>query len=62
MTEVRVCVWSNERTEVQAVAEGRVGEIMRVGLGTGFGTVCFGNVGADGFEPTVDGSKLDLNA
>jgi hypothetical protein len=61
MSEVRVCVWSNERTEVQAVAEGRVGGIMRVGLGAEFDAVCFGDVGADGFEPTIDASKLILN-
>lgn len=61
MSQDRVGVWSNERTEVQAVAEARFWRVGRVSFGARFGTVCFGGVGADRFEPTVDRSKLVLS-
>jgi hypothetical protein len=61
MSEVRICVCSNEGPKVQAAAEGGFGGIGRIDFGAGFGAVCFGDVCADRFESTIDSSKLVLN-
>jgi len=60
MSQVRVSVWPNERTEVQAVTEGGFGGICRISFRARSGAVYFGDVGADRFEPTVGRSKLVL--
>jgi hypothetical protein len=61
MSEAGVCVGSNEGAEVQEVAEGWVRRIGRVSFGAEFGTLYFGDVRADRFEPTIGRSKLVLN-
>lgn len=61
MSEAGVCVRSNERAEVQEVAEGMVRRIGRISLGARFGALYFGNVGTDRFKPTIERSKLVLN-